>query len=139
MSTLKGGPELKRRLAAIKLAFKPIGRQWADETAKAGRTMVPVRTGRLRKSIRRKNATQKRATVAAHYTAYFIDKGTVPHDIKAKRAKGLVFEGRHGTIFARKVHHRGIKARPFRERMAHEGLRRTPMADAIIKQWNAAA
>lgn len=136
--SLKGGPELKARLRAIRKSFKPIGRTWADETAKAARPMVPVKTGRLKRSIRRRNASMKRATVVAHYTAYFIDKGTVPHTIKAKRGRSLVFQGKNGTVFARAVHHRGSKAQPFREKAAREGLRRTPMADELIGLWNAA-
>ena len=137
---LKGGPELRARLKAIRQSFKPIGRNWADDTVRLARPRVPVRTGRLRQSIRRRNATQRRATVVAHYTAFFVDKGTKPHDIKAKRAKGLVFEGRGGrTIFAPKVRHRGYAGRPFRDRAAKEALARNPAAEEIIKAWNRAA
>lgn len=139
MSTLKGGPQLKARLRAIKESFKPIGREWADTTAKLARDKVPVRTGRLRKSIRRKNASQRRATVVAHFTAFFIDPGTKAHDIKARRAGSLVFEGRGGTIFAKKVHKRAYKGKPFRKEAAREALRRNPMAEELIKQWNRAA
>lgn len=137
---LRGSRELRARLLAINGVFKPIGRTWADNTADAARPMVPVKTGRLKKSIRRRNATMKRATVVAHYTAYFIDKGTVPHVIKAKNARRLVFQGRGGTtIFARAVHHRGSKAQPFREKAAREGLRRTPMDQILYELWNRAA
>lgn len=137
---LKGGKQLRTRLRAIRLAFKPIGRQWADDTARLSKAAVPVRTGRLRKSIRRRNATQKRATVVAHYTAYFVDKGPKAHDIKAKRGRALIFEGRDGrTIFTPKVRHRGYAGRPFRERAAAEAMARNPAAAEIIKQWNRAA
>lgn len=139
MSTLKGGEQLSRRLKALKLAFKPIGRDWADETAQEMRVRVPVKTGRLRGSFRRRNATQKKATVVGHYTAYFVDAGPKPHDIVPKRAKGLVFQGRSGTIFARKVHHRGYRARPFRAAAARAGLRKAPLGDALTKAWNDAA
>lgn len=137
MSNLKGKKELQARLRAIGKSFKPIGRVWADETVKAARPKVPVRTGRLRASFRRAGASMKRARVTGHFTQYFIDAGTRPHDIRAKRG-ALVFQGRRGTVYARKVHHRGIKARPFRRRSAEEGLARTPMADIVISQWNAA-
>ena len=138
MSNLKGKEELKARLRALSKSFKPIGRTWADETVKAARPKVPVRTGRLRGSFRRRNATMKRATVVGHYTQYFIDAGVKAHDIRAKTGGTLVFKGRHGTVFARAVHHRGFRARPFRRRSAEEGLRRTPMADILIKEWNKA-
>jgi hypothetical protein len=139
MTTLKGAPALKRRLKAIRESFKPIGRNWADDTARIARSKVPVRTGRLRKSIRRKNASQRKATVAAHFTAFFIDPGTKAHDIKARKAGTLVFQGRGGTIFAKKVHKRAYKGKPFRKEAATEALRRNPMAEELIRQWNQAA
>lgn len=137
---IQGGRELKARLRAISQSFKPIGRDWADDTAKLAKSRVPVRTGRLRQSIRRRSATQKRATVVAHYTAFFVDKGPKAHTIRARKARFLVFEGRGGhTIFAPKVLHRGYRGRPFRERAALEALRRNPMAEEVIKAWNEAA
>lgn len=138
--SLKGGRELRARLKAIKATFKPLGREWAKDTYKAARPMVPSKTNRLRRSMRVLSATAKRARVGAHYTAYFIDKGPKPHVIAPKRAGGrLVFKSGGRTIFARKVNHRGYRGRPFRRRAALEGLRQNPLADAVIKQWNEAA
>ena len=137
---LRGGRELRARLKAIGLSFKPAGRKWADDTARLAKSRVPVRSGRLRQSIRRRNASQKRATVVAHYTAFFVDKGPKPHEIRPKRRKGLVFEGRGGrTIFAPKVFHRGYAGRPFRREAAIEALKRNPMAEEAIRAWNRAA
>jgi hypothetical protein len=42
-------------------------------------------------------------------------------------------------VFARKVHHRGARAQPFKKRIAREGLQRTPMAQELINLWNKAA
>jgi hypothetical protein len=137
--SLKGSPQLRARLKAIKTTFKPYGRDWADETVKIAKPMVPHKTGRLRASIRRRNATQRKATVVAHFTAYFIDKGTKRHDITPRKGKALKFNKANRTIFSRKVDHPRTSARPFRERAAREGLRRHPMAAALIKQWNDAA
>lgn len=138
--SLKGGPELRARLKAIKQTFKPAGKEWADEVVVLAKGMVPSKTGRLRGSIRRKNATQRKATVAAHYSAFFVDKGTKRHDIHPRRSSSLVFQGRSGnTIFARKVDHPRTSAQPFRDRTAREALRRRPMAAAMIKLWNRAA
>jgi hypothetical protein len=136
---LKGGRELRARLKALRVAFKPIGRTWADGTVEAARPKVPQRTGRLRRSIRVKNSTQRKATVAAHFTAFFVDAGPKPHAIKAKKANRLIFSAGGRTIFARKVNHPGYRGRPFRAQAAHESLRRNPMAQSIIKQWNEAA
>ena len=140
MSRLKGSRELRSRLKAIKVAFKPYGRKWGRASITAGRPMVPVRTGRLRKSMRILSATEKKTRVGAHFTAYFVDKGPKPHTIEPKNFSALVFKGRSGqTIFARQVHHRGYRGRPFRKRMAEEGLRQVPMAVELVNSWNRAA
>ncbi len=138
MSSLKGGPELRARLRAIQTAFKPIGRQWADNGSDAGKGMVPVRTGRLRASIRRRNATLKHATIVGHYTAYFVDSGTKRHTIVPKNGKRLVFTDGSRTVFAKKVDHPATHPQPFRKRMALEGMRRTPQAQIMIDLWNKA-
>lgn len=137
--SLRGGKELRARLKAIREAFKPIGREWADEAADQMRPKVPVHTGRLRASFRVKNATQRKATVGGHFTAYFIDKGTKAHTILPRRSGRLVFQAGGRTIFARKVNHGRVAAHPFRERAALEALRRKPMAVTLIKLWNRAA
>ena len=81
----------------------------------------------------------KKATVSAHYTATFVDGGTKAHDITAKTGGTLAFTGSNGPVFARKVHHRGARAKPFKQRAAREALRRNPMAQELIDLWNKAA
>lgn len=139
-SGLKGTPQLQRRLKAIKQVFKPLARQWGKTDVQIMRTEVPVQTGRLRKSFRVTSVTLKKARVGGHFTAYFVDAGPKPHTITAKGRSRLVFKARSGaTIFARQVHHRGYRARPFRQRSADEALRRTPAAKECIDLWNRAA
>lgn len=139
MATLKGGPELRARLKAIRGVFKPLGREWADRTADEARRRVPVRAGNLRRSIRRRNATQRRATVVAHLSAFFVDSGAKPHEIEAKRKPRLIFEAGGRTIFAPRVSHPGQRAQPFRADSARAGLRGADPADLIRKLWNQAA
>jgi hypothetical protein len=139
MSRLKGSRELRSRLKAIKVAFKPYGRKWGRASITAGRPMVPVRTGRLRKSMRILSATEKKTRVGAHYTAYFVDKGPKPHWIRSKSGEPMMFRSRGKVIFARAVHHRGYRGRPFRKRMAKEGLRQVPLAVELVNKWNRAA
>ena len=136
---LKGSKQLNARLKAIKQTFKPVGREWAEETVALMRPAVPVRTGRLRESFRVKNATQRKATVSGHFSAYFIDKGTKAHTITARKAPRLVFKTGGRTIFAKKVNHPATRAQPFRGRAAREALRRRPMAASLIRLWNKAA
>ena len=137
--SVKGGRELRARLKAAGLMFKPYGRTWADTTAVEMRHRVPVTTGRLQKSIRRKNATQRRATVVGHYSANFVDAGSKEHDIVPRTKPLLIFEAGGRTIFARKVHKQRIGPRRFKRESALAALRRHPMSDALIAEWNRAA
>jgi hypothetical protein len=136
--SLQGGSELKARLRSLKLAFKPYGRKWGTTVADIARPKVPVRTKRLRDSIRLRNATQRRAVVVGHYTAYFVDAGPKRHQITAK-GKGLIFQAGGRTIFTKKVNHPGYRGRPFRASSAHQALRRHPLSEGLIDAWNDAA
>ena len=130
---LQGSPELKARLEALKTAFKPISKAWAETTVPMIHADAPVRPasmhagdghtpGRLAGSFRIRSRTRTRAVIDGHYTAYFVNKGVRPH-----------------TIFQRGIHHPGYKARPFLKRDAWESLRKHPMAEALIDVWNEAA
>ena len=147
---LRGSPELRARLRAIKLSFKPIGKSWADETARRAKVYAPRRTGKGMKSIRRKNATQRKATVYGIWYLRFVDRGTKPHTIRPKSASGsqrggkgtarmLRFQTGGQTIFAKQVRHPGIRRRMFALRASREALRRHPMAQTLIDEWNKAA
>lgn len=129
LGTLKGGPELRARIKAISGVFKPYARKWANEAVDIGKPAVPVKTGRLRNSIRVKSVTQFKAVVSGHYTAYFIDAGA-RYASKSRKGRTTIFHPRAGYR---------MKPRPFRVRMAHEALRRTPMRNEVIDAWNAAA
>ena len=137
--SLKGGPALKRRLSAIKTVWKPIARKWGRADVLEMRRRVPVRTGRLRRSFRVTSVTGNRVRVGGHYTAYFVDAGPKPHMIKARGQGDMIFNVRGRTIFTRKVHHRGYKARPFRQAAAVAAMRQNPQAAEVIKLWNDAA
>jgi hypothetical protein len=139
VSSLQGGKQLRKRLRAMGQMFKPYGKLWADTTAEIMRDSVPSRTGRLKRSIRRRNATAKRATVFAHYTANFVDAGSVAHDIKARSAPNLVFTVKGRTIFTRKVHKQRIAARRFKRPAAEAALRRHRMSETLVELWNKAA
>jgi hypothetical protein len=138
-SQLRGSRELQARLRAISQTWKPVARKWGKADVIEMRDRVPVRTGRLRKSFRVTSVSGKKVRVGGHFTAYFVDAGPKPHDIRAKRGEFLVFKAQGRTIFARKVHSRGYRARPFRKRAAEEALRKNPMARELIELWNKAA
>lgn len=138
-ASLKGSKELKARLAAIRQVWKPIARQWGRSDVEEMRARVPVKTGRLRKSFRVTSVSGKKVRVGGHFTAYFVDAGPKPHDITARHHDALVFKGRRGTVFTKRVHSRGYRARPFRVRAAMAALEKHPMAQTLIDEWNRAA
>lgn len=139
MAALKGKKELSARLKALRLAFKPIGREWAEKTVEASRPQIPAITGKTRRSLRVRHANQKRATVYGSFVAGILDKGAKAHVIRPKKAGRLVFQSGGQTIFARRVHHRGVKGRHYARRAAAEAMRKTPAAELLIREWNKAA
>jgi hypothetical protein len=140
--TLKGSPELKARLKAIKQTFRPYGRKWATATTKRARSGARFqdRTGKGRRSIRVKSASQKRATVVANYYVAILDRGNKQYTITPRRAANLVFTGSDGrTVFTKKVTRRARSGMGFGKRAADAALKDVPMAAELIRQWNDAA
>lgn len=136
---LKGSRELRRRLKAIRTVFKPVGRRWADDTADKARKYVPKVTGKTARSIRRKNASQKKATVQALYTARMVMAGSDPHEIRPKRMQAVKFNVAGQPRFAKRVRHPGHRGNDFAERAAREALDDNPMAAELLRAWNEAA
>lgn len=139
MATLKGSRELKRRLKAIKTAFKPIGRVWADETVKLASRRVKVRTGQTKRSIRRKNASMKKASVEARGGARFLEAGTKVHEMKPRRMRVMKYTQSGRPMFSKKVRHPGMRKQPFLRDSGRDVLRTYPLLDELIELWNKAA
>lgn len=137
--SLQGKRQMQSRLKALRVTFKGYGKDWADDYVRLAKPQIPIATGKTRLSLRRRNANQRRATVVGSFVAYFIDKGPKPHVINAKRHQALRFQVGGRTVFARQVHHRGYRGRPFRERTAIAALRRNPLAKRVIDDYNKAA
>jgi hypothetical protein len=138
---LRGSPELRRRLKAIKTVFKPAGKDWGTATVAAAkrRLATSVDTGKTRASVRIRNASQVKATVVGNYPVNFIDAGTKAHDITPKNVSVLKFDVGGTTVFARKVHKRAQPARPFKKESGQEGLRELDLLGDLIELWNQAA
>lgn len=82
------------------------------------RTMLNVRTGRLRGSLHARRVREGAYEVGTRVTYARIHEfggQTAPHVIMPRRASTLAFMGPDGMIFARSVHHPGSKipARPY--------------------------
>ena len=139
MARLRGAEDLRKRIRALRLTFKPLGRKWARETVNLSRPQIPIRTGKTRRSLRIRHANQRRATVYGSFVASILDKGAQPHPIRPRKASRLVFQSGGRTIFARSVHHRGVRGKRYAGRAAREALRRVDMSQQLIDQWNKAA
>ena len=136
---LIGAEQLNARLRNMRTAFKPMGKNWATETAQQSERAAPRRTGKMARSFRVKSATLRKATVVAIFYARFVNRDTKPHIIKAKNAPSLIFNVGGRTIFARSVKHRGTRGTRFVDRAASRALHEHVDADALIEAWNKGA
>ena len=137
--SLQGASQLQSRLKAMRLAFKPMGKDWATETATQSNRTAPRRTGKLARSHKVKSATQRRATVVAAFYGRFVNRGTGPHTITARNSPALIFQAGGRTIFARSVKHRGSRGTRYVDKAAQRALRDKVSTDALIEAWNRGA
>lgn len=90
----------------------------ARQVAVRAKRLVPVRTGKTRDSIRVVKGSSWRGptwSVVVMNTPIgeFLEEGTRPHKIRARRAKALRFEIGGRVVYARVVNHPGTKATHF--------------------------
>jgi len=112
-----------------------IARKMADEAYQHARDFIPVRTGRLLRSLRIERHGNEYHVIAGSRIAYyapFVEFGTRPHIIRPRRARVLRFEVRGKVVYARIVHHPG--SRPVRY-MGHALDRTLTELDYIIADY----
>ena len=136
---LRGSRELRRRLKAIRTVFKPVGKTWADQTVRLAQSRVTVKSGKTKASIRVKNASMRKAAVEAKGGARFLEAGTKAHVIKPKRFRALKWNTAGQPMFAKKVNHKGSKAKPFLRRSGRDVLEKSDMLKELLNLWNQAA
>ena len=100
-------------------------REASRQVVNRAKVLVPVRTGRLRSSIRaeppRIFSLRGSVTVGSDLEyAAMVNDGTRPHVIRPRNAKVLRFTVGGQVVFARVVNHPGTKARPFLDRALRE-------------------
>jgi hypothetical protein len=89
------------------------------------KVLAPVRTGRLRSSIRAEEprffSLRGKVTVGSDLEyAAMVNDGTRPHIIRPRSAQVLRFKVGGRTVFARVVHHPGTKGTHFLDRALRE-------------------
>jgi len=110
------------------LQMRPVIKQFIRELTEYAYVIMrfekaPKRTGRLRRSIkRRKHGYTGEVTVGVPYAAY-VEFGTRPHVIRPVRARALRFKVGGDVVFAKLVHHPGTKPNPFMRRTAERTLK----------------
>lgn len=132
---LKGGPELRARLASIAASKPELGRAWALDAAARIKAEAPTRTGRLRGSIQPGEKSGK-AVVKGNWYGVILDRGTKAYRIVPRQKQALRFQYRGRTIFARQANRRRLRRRPFITNGAQEALRSAAFAGQIIAAWN---
>lgn len=133
---LKGGPELRARLASVVAAKPEMTRAWADDASSRISRDAPRRDGDLASSI---EAGEKggKAVVKGAWYGIILDRGTKSYGIKPKSAGGtLRFNYKGRTIFAKKTQRRRLRRRPFITRGAQDALRASPIAAIIVKAYS---
>lgn len=133
---IKGGPELKARLAAIVGSRLDIERAWAVDASKRIAGDAPRRTGRLAGSIHDSTSRGGHAVVKGAWYGVILDRGTRAYPIEPKKAQALRFNYRGRTVFAKKVNRRRLRRRPFITANAQAALQASPIANQIIAAWN---
>jgi hypothetical protein len=132
-SRLIGGSALRARLANLAKVPPAFAGEWADETVGRIKATKPPSTRPASSKFSTK-VSERRAGVYGAFWWIFVDRGTKAHDIRPRKAKALRFQVGGQTIFARKVHLKRMRRRPFISRAAQESLRGG--TDLIIKVWN---
>ncbi len=136
---LKGGSDLRARLASIPAGGPEMVEEWAAVAADRMRATAP----NAKRAESRKFSVKARGLRSAVYGAYwwiFVDRGTKAHTIFGSDAKNppdtLKFNWRGRTIFSKKVRHPRTGRRPFISQAAQDALASSRFADVIIRQWN---
>lgn len=102
------GPE------STKLGLRKVTREMSKQTKEKVRSLGLVQSGQLAKSIRGSTTKTKSYVGTKLWYAHFLEGGTAPHTIKAKRGKYLWWRGLKPPG-VKKVNHPGIKAYKFSE------------------------
>lgn len=93
---------------AIKLGLRKITKKGSKNAKQKVRSLGLVRTGAYRKSITGRTNNSKSFIGTKLWYAHFLEGGTKPHLIKAKKGKSLFIPGAKGPV--KQVYHPGIKA-----------------------------
>ena len=123
---IEGIEKLLKVLNSLNKLHAAISRRLADTIRSNAERLAPARTGRLRRSIRVvEGAGGYMALMGGREAPYapFVEYGSRPHIIRARRAMALRFEVRGEVVYAKYVMHPGTGAQRVLARAVEESLR----------------
>lgn len=118
--------KIDRKVAGLYLLGQNIGSD-LEKQARSNASWTD-RTGNTRRAIH--GGADRKSSGTVVYLAHgsiiglYMEKGTAPHVIRPKNKKALRFTSGGSTIFAKRVNHPGIKARPIIDPTAESNLPR---------------
>jgi hypothetical protein len=119
MASLKARVELDRsRVLAVGVSLAaPYVAETTRQALNRTRVTAPKRTSRMANSLKMtmrpfRTYVRGRVTASPRYTHY-VERGTAPHRIVARKKKALKFRVAGGVVIVRSVRHPGTKPRPF--------------------------
>lgn len=157
---IAGEGDLWKRLHAVGGGGRIILGKLQLGTVAEAKKLAPRKTANLSRSIRPGFLSDREAFVRAEagYAAY-VEKGTRPHEIRARKGRALRFPaagvgttlggrvrtgearalGAGAYVFRSVVHHPGTKPQPFLEPGAKTAVRKAGLAGIVVEIWNEAA
>ena len=123
---IEGADKFLKTLNSLNKLHVTISRELAEAIKSNAERLAPTRTGKLRRSIRIvEGAGCYMVLMGGREAPYapFIEYGTRPHIIRARKAMALRFEVHGETVYARYVKHPGTRAQRILSRAVEESLR----------------
>ena len=123
---IEGMEKLLKALNSLSKLHAAISRRLADTIRSNAERLAPARTGRLRRSIRvAEGAGGYMVLMGGREAPYapFVEYGSRPHIIRARRAMALRFEVRGEIVYAKYVRHPGTRAQRILARAIELSLR----------------
>ncbi len=147
MTRIRGANELQARLTAIGNT-RELSRQLGLRTVRHAKKTVARKTGHTGRTIKMDRFDDDSVQVSAKGAAVFLEGGTKPHIIRARRARALRFatSGRRlsgsprrgaSVVYARHVRHPGTKPQPFMGPAAKKAAGEAGVV--ITSAWDSAA
>lgn len=138
MSVLIGADQLRARLHAVGHIGVPVSKSVGAEMLSQARKRISVKTGRTRSTLHLGTVNEKGAKLLGSKVAVILDKGAREHDIEPRERSVLVFEGRTGTVFTKKVHKPRQAGTQYLRKSMQEAAHKAS-TEPIVTAWNSAA